>query len=134
MIDGSYHDVDSNELSFKMAGRLAFRKCMEQAKPVLLEPVMRVEIEAPEEFAGTLMGDLNQRRGRVQGMDSRNASTVIRAEVPMAEMLTYGQSLTAMTQGRGSFHMEMDHYDVVPQLMADKIIADAKKPQVEEEE
>jgi len=134
VIDGSYHDVDSNELSFKMAGRLAFRKCMEQAKPVLLEPVMRVEIEAPEEFAGTLMGDLNQRRGRVQGMDSRNASTVIRAEVPMAEMLTYGQSLTAMTQGRGSFHMEMDHYDVVPQLMADKIIADAKKPQVEEEE
>ena len=134
VIDGSYHDVDSNELSFKMAGRLAFRKCMEQAKPVLLEPVMRVEIEAPEEFAGTLMGDLNQRRGRVQGMDSRNANTVIRAEVPMAEMLTYGQSLTAMTQGRGSFHMEMDHYDVVPQLMADKIIADAKKPQVEEEE
>jgi elongation factor G len=107
---------------------------MEQAKPVLLEPVMRVEIEAPEEFAGALMGDLNQRRGRVQGMESRNASTAIRAEVPMAEMLTYGQSLTAMTQGRGSFHMEMDHYDVVPQLLADKIIADAKKPQAEDEE
>ncbi len=131
--DGSYHDVDSNELSFKLAGRIAFRKCMEQAKPVLLEPVMRVEIEAPEEFAGALMGDLNQRRGRVQGMESNNASTVIRAEVPMSEMLTYGQSLTALTQGRGSFHMEMDHYDVVPQLIADKIIA-AKKPQAEEEE
>jgi elongation factor G len=134
VFDGSYHDVDSNELSFKLAGRIAFRKCMEQAKPVLLEPVMRVEIEAPEEFAGALMGDLNQRRGRVQGMESRNASTAIRAEVPMAEMLTYGQSLTAMTQGRGSFHMEMDHYDVVPQLLADKIIADAKKPQAEDEE
>src|SRR6201999_2682548 len=88
--DGSYHDVDSNELSFKMAGRLAFRKCMEQAKPVLLEPVMRVEIEAPDEFAGALMGDLNQRRGRVQGMESRGASTIIKAEVPMAEMLSYG--------------------------------------------
>jgi len=132
--DGSYHEVDSNELSFKLAGRLAFRKCMEQAKPVLLEPVMRVEIEAPEEFAGALMGDLNQRRGRVQGMDSNNASTIIRAEVPMAEMLTYGQSLTAMTQGRGSFHMEMDHYDIVPQMHADKIIATAKKPVEEEEE
>lgn len=132
--DGSYHEVDSNELSFKLAGRLAFRKCMEQAKPVLLEPVMRVEIEAPETFAGALMGDLNQRRGRVQGMESQGATTVIRAEVPMAEMLSYGQNLTAMTQGRGSYHMDMDHYDVVPQLLADKIIANAKKPQPEEEE
>lgn len=134
VFDGSYHDVDSNELSFKMAGRLAFRKCMEQAKPALLEPVMHVEIEAPEEFAGALMGDLNQRRGRVQGMESRNLATAIRAEVPMAEMLTYGQSLTALTQGRGSFHMEMDHYDVVPQIIADKIIANARKPQMEEDE
>ncbi len=134
VFDGSYHDVDSNELSFKLAGRIAFRKCMEQAKPVLLEPVMRVEIEAPDEFAGALMGDLNQRRGRVQGMESTNAGTTIRAEVPMAEMLTYGLSLTAMTQGRGSFHMEMDHYDVVPQLHADKIIANARKPVEEDEE
>ncbi|HEX3438367.1 MAG TPA: elongation factor G [Pseudacidobacterium sp.] len=132
--DGSYHDVDSNELSFKLAGRLAFRKCMEQAKPVLLEPIMQVEIEAPDAFAGALMGDLNQRRGRVQGMESQGATTSIRAEVPMAEMLTYGQNLTAMTQGRGSFHMEMDHYDIVPQALADKIIANAKKPQIEEEE
>jgi len=132
--DGSYHDVDSNELSFKMAGRIAFRKCMEQAKPALLEPIMSVEIEAPQEFAGALMGDLNQRRGRVQGMDGHGANTIVRAEVPMAEMLTYGQSLTAMTQGRGSFHMEMNHYDIVPQLIADKIIANAKKPTGEEEE
>jgi len=134
LYDGSYHDVDSNELSFKMAGRLAFRKCMELAKPALLEPIMRVEIEAPEEFAGSLMGDLNQRRGRVQGMESRGATTVVRAEVPMAEMLSYGSSLTAMTQGRGSFHMEMDHYDVVPQPIAEKILANAKRPQQEEEE
>ncbi|MGB7134889.1 MAG: elongation factor G, partial [Acidobacteriaceae bacterium] len=134
LYDGSYHDVDSNELSFKMAGRIAFRKCMEQAKPTLLEPVMRVEIEAPQEFAGALMGDLNQRRGRVQGMDGLGANTMIHAEVPMAEMLTYGQTLTAVTQGRGSFHMEMDHYDIVPQLIADKIVANAKKPTEEEEE
>lgn len=134
LYDGSYHDVDSNELSFKMAGRIAFRKCMEQAKPALLEPVMRVEIEAPEDCAGTLMGDLNQRRGRVQGMDSRGSSTVVRAEVPMAEMLSYGQSLTAMTQGRGSFHMEMDHYDIVPQPIAEKVLANAKHPREEDEE
>jgi len=134
LYDGSYHDVDSNELSFKMAGRIAFRKCMEQAKPTLLEPIMSVEIEAPQEFAGALMGDLNQRRGRVQGMDGLGANTIIRAEVPMAEMLTYGQTLTAMTQGRGSFHMEMNHYDIVPQLIAEKIVANAKKPTGEEEE
>lgn len=134
LFDGSYHDVDSNELSFKMAGRIAFRKCMEQARPTLLEPIMRVEIEAPDECAGTLMGDLNQRRGRVQGMDTLGSSTVVRAEVPMSEMLTYGQSLTAMTQGRGSFHMEMDHYDIVPQPIAEKVIASAKHPREEEEE
>jgi elongation factor G len=132
--DGSYHDVDSNEMSFKVAGRLAFRKCMEQAKPCLLEPIMKVEIEAPEEFAGALMGDLNGRRGRVQGMESRGRTTVINAEVPMAEMLTYGTSLTSMTQGKGSYRMEMNHYDIVPQLVADKILANAKRPVDEEEE
>jgi elongation factor G len=95
---------------------------------------MRVEIEGPDEFAGALMGDLNQRRGRVQGMESRGATTVVRAEVPMSEMLTYGQSLTALTQGRGSFHMEMDHYDVVPQPIADKIVSGAKKPTGDEDE
>jgi elongation factor G len=132
--DGSYHDVDSNEMSFKMAGRLAFRKAMETAKPCLLEPVMKVEIEAPDEFAGSLMGDLNSRRGRVQGMESKGRTTLIKAEVPMAEMLTYGTLLTSMTQGKGSYHMEMDHYDVVPQLVADKILANAKRPVEEEEE
>jgi elongation factor G len=135
LYDGSYHDVDSNELSFKMAGRLAFRKCMEQARPVLLEPVMAVEVEAPGEFAGALMGDLNQRRGRVQGQMQRQGGDgmVIQAQVPMAEMLTYGQTLTALTQGRGSFHMEMDHYDVVPQSIAEKIIASARKPAEDDE-
>ncbi len=132
--DGSYHDVDSNEMSFKTAGRLAFRKCMETAKPCLLEPIMKVVIEAPDEFAGTHMGDLNGRRGRVQGMESKGRTTAINAEVPMAEMLTYGTQLTSMTQGKGSYRMEMDHYDIVPQLVADKILANAKRPVEEEEE
>ncbi|HEX4284469.1 MAG TPA: elongation factor G [Terracidiphilus sp.] len=131
--DGSYHDVDSNEMSFKKAGRLAFRKAMEQAKPCLLEPVMKVAIEAPDEFAGTLMGDLNGRRGRVQGMESKGRTTVINAEVPMAEMLAYATQLTSMTQGKGSYRMEMDHYDYVPAPVAEKILANTKRP-VEEEE
>jgi elongation factor G len=134
VFDGSYHDVDSNELSFKMAGRLAFRACMEQARPALLEPVMRVEIEAPDEFAGAIMGDLNSRRGRVQGMESGGIGTVVRALVPLAEMLSYGMTLTSMTQGRGNFRMEMDHYDFVPTAIADKITAGAKRPAGEDEE
>src|SRR5580658_35380 len=128
VFDGSYHEVDSSEMSFKMAARLAFRKCMEQARPALLEPIMRVEIEAPDEFAGALLGDLNSRRGRVQGMESGGAGTTVRAEVPMAEMLSYGTTLTSITQGRGSFRMEMDHYEVVPALLAQKILANAKRP------
>jgi elongation factor G len=128
VFDGSYHDVDSSEMSFKLAARIAFRKCMEQAKPALLEPVMRVEIESPDEFAGALMADLNSRRGRVQGMESSGAGTVLRAEVPMAEMLNYGTTLTSITQGRGSFRMDMDHYDVVPQQLSEKILATAKRP------
>jgi elongation factor G len=134
VFDGSYHDVDSSEMSFKMAARLAFRKCMEQAKPALLEPVMRVEIEAPDEFAGALIGDLNGRRGRVQAMESGGAGTIVRAEVPMAEMLSYSTTLTSITQGRGSFRIEMGHYDVVPQLLAEKILAAAKKPVEDSEE
>ncbi|WP_260706498.1 elongation factor G [Edaphobacter flagellatus] len=134
VFDGSYHDVDSSEMSFKLAARIAFRKCMEQAKPSLLEPVMRVEIEAPDEFSGALLADLNSRRGRVQGMDSSDTGTVVRAEVPMAEMLNYGSSLTSITQGRGSFRMDMDHYDVVPQHLSEKIMATAKRPVGDEEE
>jgi elongation factor G len=127
LYDGSYHDVDSNELSFRLAGRLAFRNCMQQSKPVLLEPLMRVEIEAPEAFTGVLMGDLTGRRGRVQGMGSGRGTAIIRAEVPMAEMLTYGATLTSLTQGLGSFHMEMARYDVVPPAAAEKVIASAHK-------
>jgi elongation factor G len=132
--DGSYHDVDSNEMSFKTAGRLAFKKAMELCKPSLLEPIMRVEIEAPDEFAGAIMGDLSGRRGRPQGMESKGKTTVLKAEVPMAEMLTYGTQLTSMTQGKGSYRMEMDHYDFVPQPVAEKILANAKRPVDEDEE
>jgi len=136
LYDGSYHDVDSNDMSFQMAGRIAFRKAMEQAKPTLLEPVMAAEITVPDEFAGSIMGDLNGRRGRIQGMDNKGGNTVVRAEVPMSEMLTYGVDLTAMTQGRGSFNMEMHHYDVVPAQLQEKIIekAKAERGEVKEEE
>jgi elongation factor G len=136
LYDGSYHDVDSNDMSFQMAGRIAFRKAMEQAKPTLLEPVMAVEITVPDDFAGAIMGDLNSRRGRIQGMDNKGGNTVVKAEVPMAEMLTYGVDLTSMTQGRGSFNMEMHHYDAVPGLLQEKIVEKAKaaRGDVKEEE
>jgi elongation factor G len=136
LYDGSYHDVDSNDMSFQMAGRIAFRKAMEQAKPTILEPIMQVEITVPDEFAGSIMGDLNARRGRIQGMDNKGGNTVVKAEVPMSEMLTYGVDLTAMTQGRGSFNMEMHHYDVVPGQLQEKIIEKAKaaRGDVKEEE
>jgi elongation factor G len=126
LYDGSYHDVDSNELSFKMAGRLAFKDAMSRARPTLLEPIMKVEVYAPSEHAGDLMGDLNSRRGRIAGMDTRGSSTVIRASVPMAEMLTYEQTLTSTTGGRGAYHMEFSHYDEVPGHLHSKIIAASK--------
>jgi elongation factor G len=132
--DGSYHDVDSSELAFKLAARKAFKAAMQQAKPALLEPVMNVEIQAPVEYAGDLMGDLNGRRGRISGMDTKGSTQFVRAQVPMAEMLSYQSDLTAMTQGRASFTMEFDHYDFVPQLQADKIIAAAKAAKTGEEE
>jgi elongation factor G len=132
--DGSYHDVDSSELAFKLAARKAFKAAMAQAKPTLLEPVMNAEIVAPVEYAGDLMGDLNGRRGRISGMDTRGATQFIKAQVPMSEMLNYQSDLTAMTQGRASFTMEFDHYDYVPQLQADKIIAAAKAAKTGEEE
>ena len=126
LYDGQFHAVDSNEMSFKMAGRLAFRDAMSRARPTLLEPVMDVEIHAPGDFAGDLMGDLNGRRGRIGGMETRGTSTLIKAQVPMAEMLTYEQQLTSSTGGRGSYHMEFSHYDEVPSHLRGKIIADSK--------
>jgi elongation factor G len=134
LYDGSYHDVDSSELAFKLAGRKAFRAAMAQAKPTLLEPIMHAEIVAPMDFAGDLMGDLNSRRGRIQGMETKGTNQIIKAQVPMSEMLTYANDLTSMTQGRGAFTMEFGHYDFVPQQMADKVIAAAKAGGVSVEE
>jgi len=134
--DGSYHDVDSSEMAFKLAGRKAFKAAMEQAKPALLEPIMKVEVQAPVEYAGDLMGDMNSRRGRIQGMETKGSTQIIKALVPMAEMLSYQNDLISMTQGRASYGMEFDHYDFVPSQQAEKIIAAAKaaKTGVEEEE
>jgi elongation factor G len=133
LFDGSYHEVDSSEIAFKLAGSKGFKKCMEQAKPCLLEPIMNVEITVPENNAGDIMGNLNGRRGRVQGMDPKGGSTIVKAQVPLAEMLTYASDLTSMTQGRGTYAMEYSHYEIVPQPIADKIVA-AHKPSAEEEE
>ena len=132
--DGSYHDVDSSEMAFKLAARKAFKAAMEQAKPAILEPVMKVEVQAPVEYAGDLMGDMNGRRGRISGMDTKGGTQIIRASVPMSEMLSYQNDLTSMTQGRASFHMEFDHYDFVPGPQTEKIVAAAKAAKTGEEE
>ena len=134
LYDGSFHPVDSNEMSFKMAGRLAFRDAMSRAKPTLLEPVMNVEVYAPSDYAGDLMGDLNGRRGKIGGMETRGSSTSIKAEVPMSEMLTYEQQLTSATGGRGSYHMEFSHYEEVPAHILQKVIADAKAERGEDDD
>jgi elongation factor G len=126
LYDGQYHDVDSSELSFKIAGSLAFKDAVTKCKPTLLEPIMTVEITVPEEFAGSVMGDLSSRRGRPQGMEPRGGLQVIRAEVPMAEMLSYDAELTSMTGGRGSYHMELTRYDEVPYQLQEKVVAAAK--------
>src|SRR6202161_332690 len=108
-------------MSFQMEARIALKKAMEQAKPTLLEPVMSAEITVPDEFAGSIMGDLNSRRGRIQGMDNKGGNTVVKAEVPMAEMLTYGVELTSMTQGRGRDRLAMNTSELVPGLLQEKI-------------
>ncbi len=127
LTDGQYHSVDSSEMAFKIAGALAFKDAMSKAKPTLLEPVMHMEVYSPTEYVGDIMGDLTSRRGRMEGMDTQGDAQVIRASVPMAEVLTYGSTLRSITQGRGSFHMEYSHYEEVPKNIQDKIIAEAKK-------
>ena len=124
--DGKYHDVDSSDMAFKIAGSLAFREAMKQAKPALLEPVMQVEVYAPDQYSGDIMGDLSSRRGRISGSEMRGANVVIKAHVPFAEMLSYATNLTSMTQGRASYSMEFSHYDFVPNEIAEKMIAQAK--------
>ena len=125
--DGSFHAVDSSEMAFKIAGSLAFKKAAEQAHPVLLEPIMNVTITTPEDFMGDIMGDLNGRRGKVLGMDSAGRNQIIKANVPMAEFLTYAPDLRSMTGGRGIYSMEFSHYDEVPAQLTDKIIEEVQK-------
>jgi elongation factor G len=125
-IDGKFHPVDSNEMAFKLAGSYGFKAAMELARPTLLEPIMRAEVTAPPEQVGDIMGDLAHRRGRVQGTESRGAGMVIKAEVPMAEMLEYASALTSLTGGKGAFHMEFSHYDEVPAQQREKVIAEAR--------
>src|SRR6202034_109412 len=134
LYDGKYHDVDSSDMAFKIAGSLAFKKGMKQARPALLEPVMHVEIYAPDQYSGDLMGNLSSRRGKISGSESRAGSVVIKAQVPLSEMLSYANELTSMTQGRGSYSMEFSHYDFVPAELAEKIVAAHKPHHVGEEE
>jgi elongation factor G len=124
--DGQYHDVDSSEMSFKIAGSLAYKDAVAKCKPTILEPVMKVEIAVPEDYAGSVMGDLSGRRGQPQGMEPRGSMQVIRAQVPLAEMLSYDAELTSMTGGRGTYAMEMSHYAELPSHLQEKVIAASK--------
>ena len=127
LVDGSYHNVDSSEMAFKIAGSMAFRSAYEQAQPVLLEPIMELEVTVPDEAVGSINGDLNSRRGRLHGMEPKGGMTTIKAEVPMAEVLTYNQALTSLTGGRGDYHMQFLRYEEVPAHIAQKLIEAAKK-------
>ncbi|MEW5803291.1 MAG: elongation factor G [bacterium] len=131
LYDGSFHAVDSSEMAFKIAGSMGFKKGFMECKPTLLEPVMKVAVIVPEESMGDIMGDLNSRRGRIQGIDTKGHYQIIRAEVPMAEMMKYAPDLISMTGGRGNFTMEFSHYDEVPAHLLDKIVAEAKKEKEE---
>jgi len=134
LVDGKTHPVDSKDIAFQIAGREAFKKAVQDARPTLLEPIMNVEIVIPEEAMGDIVGDLNSRRGRMLGMDSKGHSQMIRASVPLAEMLSYSAILNSITSGRGSFHMEFSNYDEVPAHLQEKIIAEAKAARGAEKE
>jgi elongation factor G len=131
LVDGSYHSVDSSEMAFKIAGSMAFKSAYEQADPVLLEPIMELEVTVPDEAVGAVNGDLNSRRGRLQGMEPRGGMTTIKAEVPMSDILTYSQSLTSLTGGRGDHHMHFLRYEEVPTHIAQKVIEQTKKEREE---
>ncbi|HIP42989.1 MAG TPA: elongation factor G [Aquifex aeolicus] len=124
LFDGSYHEVDSSDIAFQVAGALAFKDAAKKAEPVLLEPIMEVEVETPEEYVGDVIGDLNSRRGKIMGMENKGNITVIKAHVPLAEMFGYATTLRSLTQGRGTFIMRFSHYDEVPQQIAEKIIGE----------
>lgn len=127
LVDGSFHPVDSSEMAFKIAGSMGFKKGFEQSQPTLLEPIMNIDIEIPDEYMGDVIGDLNSRRGRVLGMDKRGANQIVKGQVPLAEILSYAAELTSITSGRGTFSFEFSHYEEVPAHLQEKIIAEAKK-------
>ncbi|WP_270167872.1 elongation factor G [Paenibacillus sp. SYP-B4298] len=129
IVDGSYHDVDSSEMAFKIAGSMALKAAKDKCNPVLLEPIMKVEVTVPEEYMGDVMGMLNSRRGRIEGMDSRAGAQIIRAKVPLAEMFGYSTTLRSGTQGRGVFAMELSHYEEVPRSISEEIISKTKGAQ-----
>ncbi len=122
LYDGSYHEVDSSEMAFKIAGSMAFKEAAKKANPVLLEPIMKVEVEVPEEYMGDVIGDINRRRGQVASMEDRAGNKIVTAMVPLAEMFGYSTDLRSFTQGRGTYSMEFDHYEEVPKNVADEII------------
>ncbi|MHC1685622.1 MAG: elongation factor G [Clostridiaceae bacterium] len=124
--DGSYHDVDSSEMAFKIAGSMAFKNAMQKADPALLEPIMKVEITVPEEYMGDVIGDVNSRRGRIDGMENRAGAQVIRSFVPLSEMFGYATTLRSKTQGRGTYAMEFDHYEDCPKSIQEKIVGERK--------
>ena len=124
VFDGSYHDVDSSEMAFKIAGSMGFKEGAKKANPVLLEPYTKVEVVVPEEYMGDVIGDLNSRRGRVEGMEMRSGAEHINAFVPLAEMFGYATDLRSKTQGRGVYTMTFDHYEEVPKNVAEKVISD----------
>ena len=124
---GSYHTVDSSEMAFKIAGSMAFQKGVMECQPILLEPIVNIDIEVPDEYMGDVIGDLNSRRGRVQGMDTNGTNQVIKGQVPLAEILKYAPDLRSMTSGRGNFTYTESHYEEVPSYIAEKIIAESKK-------
>jgi len=119
---GSYHDVDSSEMAFKIAGSMALKKAVRQAKPVLLEPIMQVEVVTPEDYMGDVIGDLSSRRGKVEGMEQRGTSQVIRSQVPLSEMFGYATDLRSRTQGRATYTMQFDSYQQVPESIAEEIV------------
>ena len=120
---GSYHDVDSNEMAFKIAGSMAFKDAAQKAKPVLLEPVMRVEVVVPEEFMGDIIGDLNSRRGHIQSMEARGGTQIINARVPLSEMFGYATDMRSRTQGRATYSMHFDRYEQAPNHISDEVVA-----------
>src|SRR6185437_11679910 len=126
VVDGSYHDVDSSEMAFKIAGSMALKAAKEKCNPILLEPIMKVEVSVPEEYMGDVMGMLSSRRGRIEGSDSRHGALIIRAKVPLAEMFGYSTTLRSGTQGRGVFSMELSHYEEVPKNISDEIVSKIK--------